>query len=61
MKVKVTKADSPHYWYAKHVGEEFNVICFYPEDNVFLVRERQGYLNIVHKDSAEIVKEQENG
>lgn len=60
MKIRVVKSSSTSFWYAKHIGEEFNVICYYPEDSVFLVRECQGYLNIVHKDAAEIVKEQEN-
>lgn len=60
MKIKITGCNNPHYWYCNHVGEVFNVVCYYAEDEVFLVRERHGYLNIVHKDSAEIVKEQDD-
>lgn len=58
MRIEVINCDNPGYWYANHIGEDFSVICYYPEDKVFLVREKQGYLNIIHKDNCKIVTEE---
>lgn len=55
MQIKIVGSSSPHYWYANRIGDVYNVIHYYKQDNMFLVRDYEGHLNIVHKDAAQVV------
>ena len=57
MKVCVNRCSNPSFWYYDNVGSVYRVICYYAEDKVFLVRDNEGYLNIINKDDAVVVKE----
>ena len=51
--IKITGCMDPLMWYVDKIGE--TVPFVYEEDNCFMSREPDGYLNIVLKKDAEIV------
>lgn len=56
MKVRVIKADCDIYWYAKHIGEEFEVDKVY--DNEYKIITDDEYVAVyIYKDDCEIVEE----
>lgn len=57
MKLTITKCSNPSFWYSDCIGMTFKVICYYTEDGVFLVRDKEGYLNIINKNDAEITED----
>lgn len=54
LKIKIIDSGSSLYWYNWHVGEIFDVIK--TEENLYWVREPEGYLNFVLREDAEIWK-----
>lgn len=59
-KIKITGTNNPHYWYANLIGEVYTALCYYDQDRVYLVKDNEGYYNIVHQDNCEIVKDNED-
>lgn len=54
LKIKIIDSGSSLYWYNWHVGEIFDVVK--TEENLYWVREPEGYLNFVLREDAEIWK-----
>lgn len=54
MQIKIIDSGSSLYWYNWHVGEIFDVVK--TEENLYWVREPDGYLNFVLREDAQIWK-----
>ncbi len=55
--IRVIKASNPSYWYADNVGDTFPILREVQEG--YMTREPAGYLNIIYKQDAEVIKEKE--
>jgi hypothetical protein len=54
-KIRIIDCRDPMMWYLDHIGREF--IILEEDDLSYMVRDVQGYRNIVYKDDAELLDE----
>ena len=56
MKIKIIKAQNSLLWYARHIGEEFEV-CKQEKNSYWILEKDTQYrlLNWVHKEDAQLV------
>lgn len=57
MKIKIIQLSSSSMWYRNKIGQILNVERI--DNEYFWCREDAGYINIVHRSDAEIIKEGE--
>ncbi len=57
MKIQVTQVSDKMYWYAHYVGKLFTVKYLDSISGEYIVRDNEGYLNVIKQQDCKPVKE----
>lgn len=57
MHVIVRKSSDPAYWYSRNIGAVFKVLFLDSKSEEYVVRDYDGFLNIIKEQDCEVVRD----